>query len=126
MTWNEEPIWKGGHENKGTSTRLYDMETSHIRNCVKALQTGRIANTKSAFNQTWIQIMTEELKAREGEDYLWRGKPINEILDARALRRLVLGLPPMLPRVPPIPTNKFDEPKRSLFDEENQGDTEGA
>ena len=46
-SWNKEPVWFGGlTEETRTKTRLYDMETSHIKNCVKAMKEARIAFSK--------------------------------------------------------------------------------
>lgn len=118
--FTEEPVWVASNNRGGTIyLGLYGMDSKHIENIMQMLINKKIQRNP-VYIANWIKACQDELMAREGEDPLWRSMSINEIYKARNMRRLVLGLPPMLP-LSKNGSGKFSKPKRSLFaDEDNQ------
>lgn len=116
-----EPVWRNGN----TLYPLYDMDTRHIRNALNKYY--RKKNTYSKwswqhkYRAFWVKEFENELQARKDEILrnpdTQQFTTLEERIKHRAMRRLVLGLPPMKLRVTiDNPDDGFiTTPKTSLF-----------
>jgi len=118
------PVWINGTQ----ETSLYDMDTKHIENALQMFIDDRFGHMTTQYYHRvfWIKVMKEELQSREGESY--RHPKTNEFLtqwdirEQRKLKRLILGLSPMLPDRPNMAKVQIDltpgEDFVSLFDQD--------
>lgn len=82
----------------GNQETVYEMETSRLLHLLTLLED---VPKNNSFVYKWYQSFKEELAAREGETHQnIENFTIEQLHQQRATRRLLLGLPPMLPRHP--------------------------
>jgi len=88
QTNNPSPIWR---TEIGTEIPIYDLETTHLKNIYNN------ASDNFRVSAAMRQLVKEELKAREGEEFRNpKNLTIEEIKNERRARRLILGLPDII------------------------------
>ena len=89
----------------GSASLIYDLETKHLENILKSYDDHSL--------KMYMLIM-DELDAREGEGLRNPSNlTIEQIKEARRLRRVLLGLPPVVSTK--VLLSHLPAPKESLF-----------